>query len=471
MPYLQLENRQYPLLEGETRVGGSQTADVRLDAGPGEGSIDAVITVEPDHSASVRRLATEASIDINGTSLGTQPTPLFHGDRLEINGIALVYGDEAQAGATRQVVVDGRQSSSPAPPRPGRRPRSGGRIVSLTDGREYTVRADGLTLGREAGCDIVIAAAEVSRRHARIELRPDGYVLLDTSTNGILVNGSRIIGSHALATRDILRIGPEEFRFHADLAPVSAETWSPPPPPAPPSPVAPPSVAGPPRPAPAVPPLGEALPAPAANSPGTEGEGTPATSPPAAPDAGPPQPPAATVPGPASRRPALAVLEIINEGPTKGTRFEVVDSLTHVGRGAHNEIVIADESVSDSHAKLQRREQGWFVVDMGSTNGSYVNGTRVSGDAPLAPDAELRFGGVKLRFEPAAVTADAGGGTRVIVKYRAPTPSSADAVEDAPRASTDEDDEGAPEPLPRALVAAVLVLAAAVIYLILRTLV
>ena len=95
-------------------------------------------------------------------------------------------------------------------------------------------------------------------------------------------------------------------------------------------------------------------------------------------------------------REPLATLEVISSGLLKGTIMEVRSPLAHVGRGAHNDIIVPDESVSDSHAKLQRREDGWYVVDMGSTNGTYVGGRRIDAEAPLIGAPDVRFGGVKF---------------------------------------------------------------------------
>ena len=58
------------------------------------------------------------------------------------------------------------------------------------------------------------------------------------------------------------------------------------------------------------------------------------------------------------------------------------------------------------HAKLQRRDDGWYVVDLNSTNGTYVGGSRVSGQRRLEGAPDVRFGGVKLRFLSAGVTPD-----------------------------------------------------------------
>ena len=116
----------------------------------------------------------------------------------------------------------------------------------------------------------------------------------------------------------------------------------------------------------------------------------------------------------AERRPALAMLEVITSGPLKGTRFELHSALTNIGRGAHNDIAIKDESVSDSHANIQRRGDGWWIVDQDSTNGTYVGGRRVQGEQRLEGAPDLRFGGIKMTFRTAADRVDEAGGTRAI---------------------------------------------------------
>jgi len=133
-------------------------------------------------------------------------------------------------------------------------------------------------------------------------------------------------------------------------------------------------------------------------------------APPVAPSAPAAAPPKAA---PAGRTP-LATLEIVNEGALKGTKFEIHSALTNVGRGAHNDVVLADESVSDSHAKIQKREGGWYIVDQESTNGTYVGGRRVQGEQRVEGAPDVRFGGIKMTFRPIAVAGDEGGGTRAI---------------------------------------------------------
>jgi pSer/pThr/pTyr-binding forkhead associated (FHA) protein len=111
-----------------------------------------------------------------------------------------------------------------------------------------------------------------------------------------------------------------------------------------------------------------------------------------------------------------------------------------VGRGAHNDVRLNDESVSETHAKLQRREDGWYVVDMGSTNGTYVGGARISGEQLLEGSPDIRFGGMKMRFTVAgtssAAEAEQTGGTRAIASVERPrkvTPAPAATAEPVSR--------------------------------------
>lgn len=381
MAYIQLHGKQFPIPDGGLTLGCHDGAGLRLSGD--DASARAVIVRAEDGTALIRRDAADAVILVNGVQLGGEASPLLHGDKIEMAGEEMRYGDAAQGGSTQFVssaqVAELAARAKPAAPAKPTLPR-GGRLVSLTDGREYEVFDDGITIGREVGNDVVIPSGDVSRKHAEIIPMPGGYQLIDHSTNGLFVNGVRIEQKQVLGRGDVIKLGPEEFRFYADAA---KQAPLPPPPGAPAKPAAaPPQVAAP-------------VPAPAPVS-------TPA-----------PATPPTPVAKPASRAP-LATLEIINEGPLKGTRFEIHSALTNVGRGAHNDIVLSDESVSDSHAKIQQRDGAWWVVDQGSTNGTYVGGRRVQGEQRIEGAPDLRFGGMKLTFRPAASAAGAAGGTRAI---------------------------------------------------------
>jgi pSer/pThr/pTyr-binding forkhead associated (FHA) protein len=102
----------------------------------------------------------------------------------------------------------------------------------------------------------------------------------------------------------------------------------------------------------------------------------------------------------------------------KGRKFEIFTPLTNIGRGAHNDVSLADESVSDSHAKILKRDGAWWLVDQGSTNGTYIGGRRVQGEQQLVGAPDVRFGSVKMMFKSAPVPAeDDLKGTRAITAF------------------------------------------------------
>jgi pSer/pThr/pTyr-binding forkhead associated (FHA) protein len=107
---------------------------------------------------------------------------------------------------------------------------------------------------------------------------------------------------------------------------------------------------------------------------------------------------------------------LVRGGALKGQRLSVKTPIVNIGRADYNDVVLPDESVSTSHAKLQRREGVWILVDLDSTNGTFVDGDQIKGEAPLAPGVTVRFGEISLVFEPTddAAGVEKGGGTKVM---------------------------------------------------------
>ena len=71
-----------------------------------------------------------------------------------------------------------------------------------------------------------------------------------------------------------------------------------------------------------------------------------------------------------------------------------------VGRGSGNDVNLArDEYASSNHARVEPRRDGVWVEDVGSTNGTYLNGTRLTHAKRLAPGDILRVGETELRYE------------------------------------------------------------------------
>ncbi|HTS01004.1 MAG TPA: FHA domain-containing protein [Thermoanaerobaculia bacterium] len=72
-----------------------------------------------------------------------------------------------------------------------------------------------------------------------------------------------------------------------------------------------------------------------------------------------------------------------------------------VGRDADCDVVLSSRSVSRKHAILEKKGEAWVVRDLGSANGLYVEGKRVS-EAPVPSGTSLRFGDVEASFDAGA---------------------------------------------------------------------
>jgi FHA domain/Protein of unknown function (DUF3662) len=81
-----------------------------------------------------------------------------------------------------------------------------------------------------------------------------------------------------------------------------------------------------------------------------------------------------------------------------GQRFELIGDSVKIGRHESCAIVFADSNVSRVHAQIQHDLTGWYVVDLGSTNGVKVNGTKILKGELLADGDELTFGTTTARF-------------------------------------------------------------------------
>src|SRR6266404_9787918 len=81
-----------------------------------------------------------------------------------------------------------------------------------------------------------------------------------------------------------------------------------------------------------------------------------------------------------------------------GTAQEFTEELITIGRAPDNTIVIDDPSVSSRHAQLERSGETYRLKDLGSTNGTRVNGIPIT-ETALRFDDRIRFGGVEARFE------------------------------------------------------------------------
>src|SRR3954447_8891363 len=71
-----------------------------------------------------------------------------------------------------------------------------------------------------------------------------------------------------------------------------------------------------------------------------------------------------------------------------------------IGRRHDSDFVIGDVTVSRRHAAIHREGYAWIVEDLGSRNGTRVNGRPVAGRSVIAPGDELSFGAASVLFDP-----------------------------------------------------------------------
>jgi pSer/pThr/pTyr-binding forkhead associated (FHA) protein len=90
-------------------------------------------------------------------------------------------------------------------------------------------------------------------------------------------------------------------------------------------------------------------------------------------------------------------LLIITRGPKGGSRYALDGSVITAGRDTRSDIFLDDVTVSRRHAEIYRRGPKYFVRDVGSLNGTYVNRKQVD-DVELQDGDELQIGMFKLAF-------------------------------------------------------------------------
>jgi len=104
----------------------------------------------------------------------------------------------------------------------------------------------------------------------------------------------------------------------------------------------------------------------------------------------------ASKPGPVTGR--LVVVKSADLQDGEG--FELNSAQLTIGRGNQNDIPIAtDEYASARHARFEPRQDGVWVQDLGSTNGTFLNGTRLDRPRRLAQGDVVRVGETDLRYE------------------------------------------------------------------------
>jgi pSer/pThr/pTyr-binding forkhead associated (FHA) protein len=95
--------------------------------------------------------------------------------------------------------------------------------------------------------------------------------------------------------------------------------------------------------------------------------------------------------------PEGSAMLIALSGPSRGARFLLNSNLTTIGRAVENEIFLDDVTVSRKHAEIVREGNSYSIKDLGSLNGTYVDG-KVQESARLNDGMELNIGKYRLHF-------------------------------------------------------------------------
>jgi hypothetical protein len=87
---------------------------------------------------------------------------------------------------------------------------------------------------------------------------------------------------------------------------------------------------------------------------------------------------------------------IVVKGDTAGDVFRLKFEVHVIGRGEEADLVVRDPEISRMHARFKRHENYYILEDLGSANGTWINGARVEGRRLLMPGDRLRLGQTEL---------------------------------------------------------------------------
>jgi pSer/pThr/pTyr-binding forkhead associated (FHA) protein len=90
-------------------------------------------------------------------------------------------------------------------------------------------------------------------------------------------------------------------------------------------------------------------------------------------------------------------LLVVKHGPNAGSTFMLEGDITTAGRNPKSDVFLDDVTVSRTHAEFRRQDDGFYIHDRGSLNGTYVNRERVD-VTKLASHDEVQIGKFKLVF-------------------------------------------------------------------------
>ncbi|HKT01411.1 MAG TPA: FHA domain-containing protein [Rugosimonospora sp.] len=91
---------------------------------------------------------------------------------------------------------------------------------------------------------------------------------------------------------------------------------------------------------------------------------------------------------------------LVTAGALAGTRLTLGEQPITIGRAEDSTLVITDDYASARHARLVPRDGQWLLEDLGSTNGTYLDRTKVTGPTPVPLGVPIRIGRTALELRP-----------------------------------------------------------------------
>ena len=137
---------------------------------------------------------------------------------------------------------------------------------------------------------------------------------------------------------------------------------------------------------------------------------------------------------------------VVRQGPQPKQTYEISKDITTLGRDISNDIVINDRETSRTHLRLSRSPSGITIEDLGSTNGTFVNGKRIAGVAPLRNGDMIGLGETVTLLAEISLSA-AASLESLATADDAPTPAPA---RNEPAAPYSPPPAYAPQPMPDA---------------------
>lgn len=90
----------------------------------------------------------------------------------------------------------------------------------------------------------------------------------------------------------------------------------------------------------------------------------------------------------------------ISAGAQAGQLASLSDGVVMIGRGADCQLILDDDYVSTRHARVVATADGYYIEDLGSTNGTYVNGQRITAPTTITLADGVRIGKTPMKLEP-----------------------------------------------------------------------